>query len=99
MALYVVRVPQAGALPTASFRFHLAMDTLAVQLMVATAKLLPMPSALDYYAFTGVVFFKTQPFLVTVSSSSCDSTYLRITSSFIPTVDTKYPLPQMFFLS
>jgi len=37
MALYVVRIPQAGALPTASFRFHLAMDTLAVQLMVATA--------------------------------------------------------------
>jgi hypothetical protein len=37
MALYVVRVPQTGALPTASFRFHLAMDTLAVQLMVATA--------------------------------------------------------------
>ena len=37
MALYVVRVPQAGALPTASFRFHLTMDTLAVQLMVATA--------------------------------------------------------------
>jgi len=37
MALYVVRVPQAGVLPTASFRFHLAMDTLAVQLMVATA--------------------------------------------------------------
>ena len=37
MALYVVRVPQAGPLPTASFRFHLTMDTLAVQLMVATA--------------------------------------------------------------
>ena len=37
MALYVVRVPQAGALSTTSFRFHLAMDTLAVQLMVATA--------------------------------------------------------------
>ena len=37
MALYVVRVPQAGVLPTASFRFHLAMDTLAVQLMVDTA--------------------------------------------------------------
>jgi len=37
MALYVVRVPQVGALPTASFRFHLTMDTLAVQLMVATA--------------------------------------------------------------
>jgi len=37
MALYVVRVPQAGVLPTASFRFHLTMDTLAVQLMVTTA--------------------------------------------------------------
>jgi len=37
MALYVNRVPQTGALPTASFRFHLTMDTLAVQLMVATA--------------------------------------------------------------
>jgi len=47
MALYVVRVPQAGDLPTASFRFHLAMDTLAVQLMVAIAKLLPMSGALD----------------------------------------------------
>jgi len=47
MALYVVRVPQAGVLPTASFRFHLTMDTLAVQLMVATAKLLPLPGALE----------------------------------------------------
>jgi hypothetical protein len=47
MALYVVRVPQARVLPLTSFRFHLAMDTLAVQLMVATAKLLSMPGALD----------------------------------------------------
>ena len=37
MASYAVRIPQAGVLPTASFRFHLTMDTLAVQLMVATA--------------------------------------------------------------
>ncbi len=47
MASYAVRIPQAGVLPAASFRFHLTMDTLAVQLMVATAKLLPMPGALD----------------------------------------------------
>jgi len=47
MASYAVRIPQAGVLPTASFRFHLTMDTLAVQLMVATAKLLFMPGALD----------------------------------------------------
>ena len=32
--LYVVSVRRASALPAASFRFHLAMDTLAVQLMV-----------------------------------------------------------------
>jgi hypothetical protein len=37
MALYVVRIPQAGALSTAPFRFHLAMDTLAIWLMVAVA--------------------------------------------------------------
>ena len=37
MALYAVRIPQAEVLPTASFRFHLMMDTLAVWLMVATA--------------------------------------------------------------
>jgi len=36
MALYVVRVPQTGALLTVSFRFHLTMDTLAVWLIVAT---------------------------------------------------------------
>jgi len=29
-ALYVVRVPQTGALPPTSFRFHLAMDTLVL---------------------------------------------------------------------
>ena len=28
-ASYAVRVPRAGTLPTASFRFHLAVDTLA----------------------------------------------------------------------
>ena len=37
IALYAVRVPQAVALPTASFRFYLTIDTLAVQLMVAAA--------------------------------------------------------------
>ena len=30
IALYEVRVPQTGDLPRASFRFHLAMDTLAL---------------------------------------------------------------------
>jgi len=38
MALYAVRVPQAEVLPTASFRFHLTMDTLAVWLMVPATK-------------------------------------------------------------
>ena len=33
-ASYAVRVPRAGSLPAASFRFHLAMDTLAVRLGV-----------------------------------------------------------------
>jgi len=33
-ASYVVRIPRAGSLPAASFRFHLAMDTLAVRLGV-----------------------------------------------------------------
>jgi hypothetical protein len=32
--LYAVAVRRAGTLPTASFRFHLAVDTLAVQLTV-----------------------------------------------------------------
>ena len=32
--LYAVSVRQASALPAASFRFHLAMDTLAVRLTV-----------------------------------------------------------------
>ena len=35
-ALYVVPVRQAKGLPTASFRFHLAMDTLAVQLCTSS---------------------------------------------------------------
>jgi hypothetical protein len=34
VASYVVRVPRAGSLPAASFRFHLAVDTLAVRLGV-----------------------------------------------------------------
>jgi hypothetical protein len=33
-ASYAVSVRRASALPTASFRFHLAMDTLAVQLTI-----------------------------------------------------------------
>jgi len=32
--LYAVSVRQASALPAASFRFHLAMDTLAVRLTI-----------------------------------------------------------------
>ena len=35
-ALYVVPVRQAKGLPTASFRFHLTMDTLAVQLCTSS---------------------------------------------------------------
>ena len=35
-ALYVVPFRQAKGLPTASFRFHLAMDTLAVQLCTSS---------------------------------------------------------------
>ena len=35
-ALYVVPVRQAKGLPTASFRFHLAVDTLAVQLCASS---------------------------------------------------------------
>ena len=34
VASYAISVRQASALPSASFRFHLAMDTLAVRLMV-----------------------------------------------------------------
>nr|WP_217629836.1 hypothetical protein [Planococcus glaciei] len=30
IALYEVRVPQTGGLPPASFRFHVAVDTLAL---------------------------------------------------------------------
>src|SRR6267142_2725702 len=33
-ASYAISVRQASVLPTASFRFHLAMDTLAVQLTI-----------------------------------------------------------------
>jgi len=35
--LYVISVRQTSALPPASFRFHLAMDTLAVQLTIPLA--------------------------------------------------------------
>ena len=38
LALYVVSVRRCETLPSASFRFHVAMDTLAVQLMVPTTK-------------------------------------------------------------
>ena len=37
-ALYVVSVRRCETLPSASFRFHLTMDTLAVWLMVPTTK-------------------------------------------------------------
>ncbi len=37
-ASYAIRVPRAGSLPTASFRFHLAVDTLAVRLEVPDIK-------------------------------------------------------------
>ena len=45
-----------------------------------------------------VWYVQNSSFACPVSSSSCDSTYLWITSSLIPTVDTKDPLPQMPFL-
>ena len=35
-ALYVISVRRTKSLPTASFRFHLAMDTLAVQLYTSS---------------------------------------------------------------
>ncbi len=37
-ASYAVRVPRARSLPSASFRLHLAMDTLAVRLGVPVIK-------------------------------------------------------------
>jgi len=37
-ALYIVSVRRCETLPSASFRFHLTMDTLAVQLVVPTTK-------------------------------------------------------------
>ena len=37
-ASYAIRVPRAGSLPSASFGFHLAMDTLAVRLGVPVIK-------------------------------------------------------------
>jgi len=37
-ASYLVRIPQTEILPSASFRFHLTMDTLAVRLVVPTTK-------------------------------------------------------------
>ncbi len=37
-ASYAIRVPRARSLPAASFRFHLATDTLAVQLGVPVIK-------------------------------------------------------------
>ena len=37
-ALYAISVRRLGTLPAASFRFHLAMDTLAIQLTLPTAK-------------------------------------------------------------
>jgi len=44
-------------------------------------------------------YFLNSSFTCPIPSSSCVFIYLRITSSFIPTVETKYPLPQMPFLS
>ena len=37
-ALYAIRVPRAGSLPAASFRFAVAHDTLAVRLEVPDIK-------------------------------------------------------------
>ena len=37
-ALYVISVRRLRALPTASFRFHLTLNTLAVQLTLPTTK-------------------------------------------------------------
>jgi len=38
VASYAVRIPRAGSLPSTSFRFHLAVDTLAVRLGVPVIK-------------------------------------------------------------
>src|SRR5665648_153411 len=46
-----------------------------------------------------VWYVQNSSFACPISSFSCDFTYHRITSSFISTVDTKYPLPKMPFLS
>ena len=37
-AFYAISVRRLGTLPAASFRFHLAMDTLAVRLTLPTTK-------------------------------------------------------------
>ena len=37
-ALYAISIRRLGSLPAASFRFHLTMDTLAVQLTLPTTK-------------------------------------------------------------
>src|SRR5438270_11720488 len=44
-ASYAISVRQTSALPAASFRFHLAMDTLAVRLMVP-----PVGSTGDFHS-------------------------------------------------
>src|SRR5690606_10667610 len=38
VASYAIRVPRVGSLPSASFRFHLTADTLAVRLGVPVIK-------------------------------------------------------------
>ena len=47
-ASYAISVRQASALPSASFRFHLAMDTLAVRLTVP-----PVGSVEDFHLQAG----------------------------------------------
>ncbi|RKY27064.1 MAG: hypothetical protein DRP79_03880 [Planctomycetota bacterium] len=47
-ASYAIPVRRAGALPAASFRFHLAMDTLAVRLTVP-----PVGSVRDFHPQVG----------------------------------------------
>jgi len=63
MASYAVRIPQAGVLPTVSFRFHLTMDTLAVQLMVATAQAIIHARRTRYPRLYRRGTFKTQALL------------------------------------
>ena len=74
------------ALPTASFRFHLAMDTLAVQLEISTATLSRVfhPLAMNHASHTkdsSHGHHSTYPSLMNCSTSACIS---GVTSLGVP---------------